>query len=187
MSQPLTCVPMSLRSGLATIATIGILSGAALSIMGWVAADKLNAQISDTERLALDFHVLAYLLMAIVSAVGLYSALLQRRNAAQAFVSMLFVQLLFGLGSGISVFYLLFKNQSAESVQNCLANVHDSFGKQLCERSPVLKGVSVALLLVICFIEIFGLIIGSSYSSLLREAETEEAMNNPDAAVYRKA
>jgi hypothetical protein len=78
----------------------------------------------------------------------------QRRKTVQVFVSMLFVELLFGLGSGTFALYLLFQKKSSETVQHCLADVHDSFGKQLCERSPVLKGVSVALLLVICFIEI---------------------------------
>jgi hypothetical protein len=66
----------------------------------------------------------------------------------------LFVQLLASLGSGIFVLYLLFQNQSAETVQECLTKAHDSFGKELCERSSVLKSVSVALLLVICFVEI---------------------------------
>ncbi|KAJ7097590.1 hypothetical protein C8R44DRAFT_811748 [Mycena epipterygia] len=188
MSHSLTCTahqPLSLRSGLAVIVTIGLLSGSALGITGWVAANKLNAQFSDTERLALSLHVLVYLLLVIFSAVGLYSTLFKRRKAVQVFVSMLFVQLLFGLGSGIFLLYLLFQKQSSETIQNCLTNVHGSFGKQLCERSPVLRGV--ALLVVICFVEILGLILGNAYSSQLREAETEEKMNNPDDEAYWEA
>ncbi|KAJ7767983.1 hypothetical protein DFH07DRAFT_313708 [Mycena maculata] len=189
MSQSLTCtarMPLSLRSGLAAIAVFGFLSGLALATTGWVASYKLNAfseTFSETEQLALDFQVFVYLLLAIFSAVG---TIFQCRTAIQVFVSMLFVELLFGLGSGIFALYLLFQKQAPETVQNCLGGSNDTFKRHLCERSPVLKGVFVALFLVICFTEILGLIVGNAYSSRLREAKTEARMENPDDDAYWK-
>jgi hypothetical protein len=87
MFHSLTSIPLlSLRSGLAAIATIGFLSGFALFVTGWVVAVRLgesdacwwltslmrqkDAQISDMEKLALDLHLFVYLLLVIFSAVG---------------------------------------------------------------------------------------------------------------------
>ncbi|KAJ7444566.1 hypothetical protein B0H11DRAFT_2203597 [Mycena galericulata] len=174
---------ISLRSGLATIAIIGLLSGSVLSTMGWVMAYKLDT-ISDTEKLALGLQVLVYLLLTIFSTVGLCGTMFQLRSTVQVFVSMLFVELLLGLGSGIFALYLLFQKQSSETIQSCLSGSEEWLKKQLCERSSALKGVFVTMFLVICFIETFGLILGNAYSARLRVAEAEVKMDDPDDDAY---
>ncbi|KAJ6618203.1 hypothetical protein B0H10DRAFT_2031003 [Mycena sp. CBHHK59/15] len=181
------CMPLSLRCGVLAVAVIGLFSGLALSITGWVIVVKLNAVMSDPEVLAVDLHVCVYLLMIIFSTVGIYGALYPRHNRVSLFVSTLFVQILFSLGSGIFTLYLLFQKQSAEKIQQCITdtNAHTLFGNQICEKPAVLKGVAVALLLVICFIEILGLILGNSYSYRLRKAETEDQMTKFDDSFGR--
>ncbi|KAJ7220710.1 hypothetical protein GGX14DRAFT_694995 [Mycena pura] len=171
---------LSLRWGLVAIATLGLFSGLTLSIMGLIVASRLNGQLTDVQSLAVSFHVIVYVLLALFSMVGLYGTAYERRTAVQVFVSMLIVQLVFGVASGFFVLCTLFQKQSADTVQTCIAqtNAHDSFGRQLCERSSALKGVSVALLVVVCFIEIGGLVIGISYSSRLAASNVEQKPAN---------
>jgi len=180
MSQPESNSHSSLaRSGVAVIASMGVLVGLLFLIMGIVIGVKLDSQLTTQSRLSIYFHVLSYTLLASVSVCGIHGVATKSRKSALLYCYMLAVQLATGLASGIICLYLLFRYRAAWIAQTCVLSVRDSFTKSLCRRSHAWKGLTVTIFICVWLVEIYGILLAHKYASQLKEEEAEKKAPQP--------
>jgi len=180
MSQPESNSHSSLaRSGVAVIASMGVLVGLLFLIMGIVIGVKLDSQLSTLARLSIYFHVLSYALLACFSVCGIHGVATKSRKSVSLFCYMLATQFLTGFASGVICLYLLFRYQAAWIAQTCVLSVRDQFTKTLCRRSHAWKGLTVTIFVCVWAVEIYGVMVAHTYASQLKEEEAERKAPKP--------
>ncbi|KAG6809655.1 hypothetical protein H0H92_015303 [Tricholoma furcatifolium] len=138
-------------------------------------------QLSDLEHIAVTFHIFVHLFFALFCFVGLYACLSRDRVATSLFVSFIMGQIIFSIGSGALCLYLLFDNSSSQlwNVENCLASASDNFARQLCKKTAFMKGISVAMFIVMWLVEIVTIFLANVYLSQLRDYEAQLDIFDP--------
>ncbi|KAJ3983455.1 hypothetical protein F5890DRAFT_1475314 [Lentinula detonsa] len=128
----------------------------------------VGEQILDVDAVALNLHIFAYFFLGLSTTLG-------SRSLVAMFCSMILAQLVFGLGSGIYCLSILF-NDPGDIISRLLHNKcsHlDHFSKAFCERTPMMKYLTLALFMQMWLIEILGVYYAQGYVQELLDEETD--------------
>ncbi|KAJ3575407.1 hypothetical protein NP233_g1115 [Leucocoprinus birnbaumii] len=151
-----TCWVIPSRIAAFVLILIIFLFAIGFAVVGWVISVRLDKQLLDLERLAIFFHILIYFVLAMFAAVGLYAVIQKSARYTSLFASTILGQLVFNIASGALCLYLLFRGDvwvgdsgPTGGYRQCMdavvAHPDDFFLRNLCERTPLMKGLSVAL------------------------------------------
>ncbi|KAF9449866.1 hypothetical protein P691DRAFT_666579 [Macrolepiota fuliginosa MF-IS2] len=182
------CFVIPSRLALFGFSVIIFLFGAGFGAVGWVIANKLDKQLLEIERLALFFHILIYFLLVIFATIGIYGVVQKAARYTSLFASMILGQFVFNVASGALCLYLLFRNgpngdPTLGGYRQCMdvvvAHPNDFFLRNLCEQTPLMKGLSVGLYVFMWLTEIIAAMVSNQYSSQLHEEAAQMEMLNP--------
>jgi len=174
------CSFTTVRYILLAITTFTLLLSAAFGTLGFVVLEKLDTLISDINHIAINFHIFIYMSLGLFCIIGIYAAVVERIGLITVYISLLFGHLLLGLASGIICLAILFSKLPSPGwdVAACLAIAHDQFTRHLCERSTLLKALSVQSFVIMWLIEIAAIVLANSYLSRLRKETTQLKMTH---------
>jgi hypothetical protein len=75
-------------------------------------------------------------------------------NFTSVYTSIIIGQMLFSLASGALCLYVIFDSTRAWDATKCLTIAFDPFTRNLCQRTPVVKGLTVGFLATLWVVEI---------------------------------
>jgi len=138
--------------------------------IGIVVLLKIGNQMTDLQQIAVWFHVFVYILFALFCFLGVYACIAKRAGIASAFTSLIIGQMVFSIGSGALILYLLFNNTPSQpwDASHCLTVAADQFTRQLCTKSGLLKGLAIAMFIVMWIVEIVTIFMANAYLWQLR-------------------
>ncbi|KAJ3931318.1 MAG: hypothetical protein NXY57DRAFT_233057 [Lentinula lateritia] len=136
---------------------------------------SLGEQILDVDAVALDLHIFSYFFLGLSTTLGISGALYRSCPLVAMFCSMIMAQLVFGIGSGIYCLTILFSDPgdviSRVLHHKCLHLDHIS--SAFCERTPLMKYLTLVLFIQAWLIEILGLYYAQAYVQELLDEETD--------------
>jgi amino acid transporter len=162
------CIPV--RIGAFAIALLGLFWGTGAAVAGILEAknDKKNVLIN---RAALTVQIVIYLLLAIVSIVGLVGVIIKRRKFVVLYWIMLVVHLAFSVVASIFSLNALFKD-ARSNVDQCVGGSLNPNDRSDCQKAmKVTKGVAIGVCVFVWLLEIYGCIIVDSYVKQLADEE----------------
>jgi len=145
---------------------LSLLFATAFATIGIIVLERLNDQFTETERIAVFFHIFLCMFFALVCLFGSYASISKHLSATSLFTSLIIGQILLSIGSGVLCIYLLFSQPW--DVNKCLTVAFDQFTKNLCQRTDVLKGVTTAMFAVLWLVEIALIFVGNAFLAHLR-------------------
>ncbi|RDB25609.1 hypothetical protein Hypma_006122 [Hypsizygus marmoreus] len=153
----------------------------AFGAIGIVVVKRLDAQLTDLQRIAIFFHIFMSLFFAVICFLGFFACIARRASATSLYTSLILGQILFSIASGIFCIYLLFNGTSSQpwDTQKCIAAAADQFTRIFCQRSKLLKGLATAMFAIMWLVEIASIFIGNAYLSQLREEALRLEMLDP--------
>jgi len=131
------CIPA--RAGVIFFGLLGVLGGGAISATGIYNLVHHNFAGS---KLALVIQVICYLLLALVSLIGLIGAFARRLICIRAFFVILILHLLASIGTGIYTIRLTFL-ASPDYIDECMSSSEDPDTIKGCQKSVTLVKVFV--------------------------------------------
>ncbi|KAF8828691.1 hypothetical protein HHX47_DHR3000104 [Lentinula edodes] len=136
---------------------------------------ETSEQILDVDAVALALHIFSYFFLGLSTILGISGALYRSCPLVAMFCSMIMAQLVFGIGSGIYCLTILFSDPgditSRILHQKCLHLDH--FSGAFCERTPLMKYLTLALFIQAWLIEILGIYYAQAYVQELLDEETD--------------
>ncbi|KAJ3732710.1 hypothetical protein DFJ43DRAFT_1072443 [Lentinula guzmanii] len=169
-----TSVPQS-RHQVLYIAFAEFLFSITFLVVGIFLLYTLGEQILDADAVALNLHIFAYFFLGLSTTLGISGSLHRSRSLVAMFCSMTLAQLVFGLGSGIYCLAILF-NDPGDIISRLLHNKcsHlDHFSQAFCDRTPMMKYLTLALFMQMWLIEILGVYYAQGYVQELLDEETD--------------
>ncbi|KAF5370939.1 hypothetical protein D9615_009796 [Tricholomella constricta] len=159
------------RYVLLAMVVLSLLFSAVFSTIGILVLNKIGSQLTEIQQTAVWFHIFVYIIFAIFCILGVYACVVKRRGATSLFTSLVIGQILFSLGSGVLCLYLLFNNTPSQpwNANKCLAIASDSFTRELCQKSALLKGLAIAMFIVMWLVEIGKSIVRQFYILILTQ------------------
>lgn len=173
--------PTSLvRYILLVMVILSLLFSSVFGAIGILILQKIGVQFTDLQRLSVTFHVLVQILFVFICAIGVYGCIAQRRKAVSLFLSLIIGQLLFSIAAGAMCLYFLFNATPSQpwDADRCIDTAYDEFTRQLCHKTPLLKGIAVALFIVMWLVEFVTIFMGNAHLSHIRE-ELQTDIDNP--------
>ncbi|KAG6839864.1 hypothetical protein C0991_010998 [Blastosporella zonata] len=113
---------------LATV-ILSLLFSAVFGTIGIFVLKRIGSQMTDLQQMVVTFHIFIQILFALFCFLG--------------------------IASGAFCLYLLFNNTSSQpwDTDKCLMVAFDNFTRQLCMKAAVLKGLSIAMFVVMWLVE----------------------------------
>ncbi|KAJ3759034.1 hypothetical protein EV360DRAFT_82509 [Lentinula raphanica] len=144
-------------------------------VIGFLLLYTLGENILDADAVALNLHIFAYFFLGLSTTLGISGALYSSRALIAMFCSMVMAQLVFGLGSGIYCLTILFNDPGSimSRVLHTKCLNLDHFSRAFCERTPMMKYLTLALFLQMWLIEIMGIYYAQGYVQELLDEETD--------------
>ncbi|KAJ3720584.1 hypothetical protein EV361DRAFT_876176 [Lentinula raphanica] len=144
-------------------------------VIGFLLLYTLGENILDADAVALNLHIFAYFFLGLSTTLGISGALYSSRALIAMFCSMVMAQLVFGLGSGIYCLTILFNDPGSimSRVLHTKCLNLDHFSRAFCERTPMMKYLTLALFLQMWLIEIVGIYYAQGYVQELLDEETD--------------
>lgn len=173
-----------MRAGVFILSIVGTAGGSLISTMGWIQVSQLRQHpLTTTDTVALYVHSVLFTILALLSLFGFVGALIKQRDFVNAYASGLMLYLVLSLVSGIYALYALFHQNSQAQITKCLNGVSDNVTKQVCNNGiAIMKGVAVALYVVMWLLIIYAYIIVSNYVDQLDDEmsikETKQMINS---------
>ncbi|KAJ4474238.1 hypothetical protein J3R30DRAFT_3506706 [Lentinula aciculospora] len=167
-------IPQS-RHHVLYIAFAELLFSVTFFVVGIFLLFTLGERILDVDAVALDLHLFAYFFLGLSTTLGITGALYRSRALVAMFCSMIMAQLVFGIGSGIYCLSILFRDPG-DMISRVLHNncLHlDHFSMAFCERTPLMKYLTLALFLQMWLIEILGIYFAQGYLQELLDEEVD--------------
>jgi len=170
-----------LRNSLLAMTMLSLLFSIIFSTVGILASIRIKTQLTDLERFALYSHIVVYIMYTIVCSFGVYAIAVKGAKQTSFYMSMVIGQILFSLASGALCLYLLFNNTTTMpwNVAQCLAVAFDSLARDLCKKTPLLKGFATAMFIVMWLVEFATIAFGNSFLSQLYEEAMRIEMLDP--------
>ena len=169
-----TSTPLS-RHHVLYIAFSELLFSIIFLVVGILLLYTLGEQILDVDAVALALHIFSYFFLGLSTILGISGALYRSCPLVAMFCSMIMAQLVFGIGSGIYCLTILFSDPgditSRILHQKCLHLDH--FSGAFCERTPLMKYLTLALFIQAWLIEILGIYYAQAYVQELLDEETD--------------
>ncbi|KAJ7583547.1 hypothetical protein C8J56DRAFT_790633 [Mycena floridula] len=171
------CCCLPVRFGVFMLSIVGLVGGAMVAVTAWLQVMQLKAHpLAFQDELALWCHTVVYTLLALASLFGFIAAIVKNRRLIMAFWIILTGLLLISIGSGAYTLYSIFIRKSQQTIVNCLNGATDQLTNDVCRNGlAILKGVAVAIYVITWLLEIYAIIIISSYGKQL--AEDNDAYN----------
>ncbi|GLB40921.1 hypothetical protein LshimejAT787_0901360 [Lyophyllum shimeji] len=129
---------------------------AIFSTIGILVLKRVGSRMTELQQVAIWFHIFVYILYGMLCFLGVYACVVRRPGPTALFTSLVIGQILFSIGSGALCLYLLFNTTTAQpwDTRGCLDHAFDTFTKEVCRKSAVLKGFSIAAYIVMWLAEI---------------------------------
>jgi len=149
--------------------------------VGIIILKKITSQMTQLQQLAVWFNIFVYVFLIISGFLGIYACIVKKRSAASLFTSLVIAQFPFSVASGALCLYLLFNNTSSQpwDTDKCMAIAFDRFTRDLCQKTDLLKGLSIATLVVTWLVEIMTILMANVFLSQLREEAARLDMLDP--------
>jgi len=161
------CIPV--RAGVITLAIIGLIGGVGLTALGGIALTQTT--ITDANRITSGIQIAVYVILAVVSLLGLIGAIGKKRGLINLYFAILIGHLLFSFALGVYAMYRTFKD-SPEYMHQCHGGSEDASVIKVCREGDMLmKGIVVSVSLVAWLLEIWACVIVFNYSKQLSEEE----------------
>jgi len=167
---PLKSRSSPVRYVLLTTIALSLMFSAVFGTIGIVVLIKIGNQMTDLQQIAVWFHVFVYILFAILCFLGLYACIVKQPGVASMFTSLIIGQIVFSIGSGALILYLLFNNTPSQpwDANHCLAVAVDQFTRQLCAKTDLLKGLAIAMFVLMWIVEIVTIFMANAFLWQLR-------------------
>jgi len=135
---------------------------------------KNKDDFSQIGQIALYIHSSMYSLLGAVSLFGFVGAIIRGRTMISIFLTVLVGHLILSIFSGAFALYNIWNVQGSQAVQDCIKGNADTPGQsqETCQASyDVVKGLSVAIFILIWLLEIWGCFIVNDYIGQLEDEE----------------
>jgi len=172
------CCCLPVRFGVFVMSSLGTIGGGLVCAAGWVQIVQLTQHpLSQMDVIALWIQTIMYTILAVVSLFGFIGACIKYRSFISLYFTMLAAHFVFSIIAGTYYLYALFHIDGQEAVESCINGSNDELTKEFCgEGRGLLKGIVVAIFVVIWLLELYGCIIVNNYIEQLAE---EESMSYP--------
>ncbi|KAF9047314.1 hypothetical protein BJ165DRAFT_1526637 [Panaeolus papilionaceus] len=163
------CIPV--RAGVILIGFIGLVGGGAVTAVAIMSLKHAGAS-----KTAIIIQLIVYLLLALVSLLGIVGAITRKRSLIRLYFATLLTHLLFSLASGIYAIHRSFKD-APKYLSQCTSGSTDHHVIQVCKNgSTLLKAITVSVFIVAWLLEIWGCVIVINYSKQLVEEEVSQSV-----------
>jgi hypothetical protein len=163
------CIPV--RAGVVMLSLIGLAGGVGITALG-----ILTLKRHEGSRVSAIIQTVVYLLLALVSIVGLVGAIIRKVALVRAFFGMLVAHLLFSIGTGIYAVFRSFK-ESRHYVKACINSSTSPTVIQTCHNgATLLKVISMVVFFLAWFFEIWAIVIVHNYGRQLAEEEATSSI-----------
>jgi len=164
------CIPT--RLGVILISLIGLLGGGTLAVAG-----ALNASTMQGDKASIAITITIYLLLAIVSAIGLVGSVGRKPLLVKIYLVALIVHFLLSFALGIYALFRVFKD-GPSFISHCIDANHDVGNADVvcAEGLKVVKAISVTLFIVVWLFEIWGCVIVKGYKEQLEDEKAHEGV-----------
>jgi len=148
-----------------------------IAVTAWTQIMQLKIHpLALQDAIALWCHTILFSLLSLTCLFGFIGAIVKNRRLITAFWIILTGLLLLSIGSGIYTIYAIFGQKSQHTIVNCLNGATDQLTIDVCRNGlAILKWVAVTIYAVTWLLEIYAIIIISSYGKQL--AEEKDAYN----------
>ncbi|GLB41096.1 hypothetical protein LshimejAT787_0903110 [Lyophyllum shimeji] len=175
------CIPV--RFGVFILSLLGIIGGAMVCIVGWVAVSRLwKYPLPTPDTIGIWLHAALFTLLTLLSVFGFIGCLVKSRNSVHAYSIGLLITLLLSIASGSYSLWALFHQNSQKAVNDCLNGGADVLMQAVCKNGVnVYKGVTVGVYIVIWLLMIYAYVIVDNYVEQLDDEmsvkETRQMIN----------
>jgi len=129
-------------------------------------------------KVSLVIQIVIYILLAILSVIGLIGAISRKLAFVRSYFWMVFVHLLLSIGLGVYAIVHNFKD-APKYIDECVSGSEDPSVLKSCEDgSKLFKGIMIAVFIFVWLLEIWACSIVHSYSKQLSEEQDAKDPEN---------
>jgi len=170
----LCCIPV--RAGVVFLALLGFLGGGAMATFAILQIKR--SPDSTRNKVALIIEIVIYILLAILSVIGLIGAISRKLAFVRSYFWMVLLHLLLSIGLGVYAIVHNFKD-APKYIDECVSDSDDPTVLKACEDgSKLFKGVMIAVFIFVWLLEIWACSIVHNYSRQLAEEQTVKDTEN---------
>jgi len=170
----LCCIPV--RAGVVIISLIGFLGGSAMTVFAIIQMKRSPGTTGN--KVSLTIQIVIYILLAILSVIGLIGAISRKLAFVRSYFWMVFMHLLLSIGLGIYAIVHNFKD-AAVYIDECASGSEDPSVLKSCQDgSKLFKGTMIAVFVFVWLLEIWACSIVHNYSKQLIEEQTVKDTEN---------
>lgn len=179
MPRFLCCLPLSV--GVWLFSLLFFAWGTVLTVIGWYGVaqyEQTDLALTRRQLVSLIITTSSWTLQPLITLFGMGAALARSPRALKAYSTALWFQFGFSVGAGAYFLYNLYRRNNGNFVTNCTSrNIAD---QDTCQQAfNVLRGVIVAVYIVIWLIEIWGGVIVTQYATERFESSGFQFTNAP--------
>ncbi|KAF7303749.1 hypothetical protein MIND_00604500 [Mycena indigotica] len=176
------CCCLPVRLGVFLLSLGIALLGGAVSVLAWMEVTKLHENpLPKNDEISLYIHAVMFSVLCIVGAFGFFGALTKQRGLVSVFGTMLALHLGFSIATGIYTLYTLFKRSNQAALIVCINNSVDPTDPAAAVRCQngfkYLKIVSIVSYCLSWLIELYAVLVVTSYVKQLKEEEEANVMH----------
>jgi len=177
----LRCIPA--RKAVLVSAVLLLVYSDLLCAAGWVIGNKLDKYLTNSQKIAIYFHVMNCVFLCGTSLLGIYAGAKGKKpKHSQLFAAFLLGQILFGIASGVWCLHIIFT--AGEIATKCSAFVQMGFFTSICRRLSLVKGLSVVAFTGLWMLEIVTIYVANRFAKQLREEDLQKSLSSPTSPAY---
>jgi len=170
----LCCIPA--RAGVVILSLFGFLGGSAMTAFAIIQLKRSPGTTGN--KVSLTIEIVVYILLAILSVIGLIGAISRKLAFVRSYFWMVFLHLLLSIGLGIYAIVHNFK-EAPVYIDECVSDSEDPSVLQSCQDgSKLFKGVMIAVFVIVWLLEIWACSIVHSYSKQLVDEQAVKDTEN---------
>jgi hypothetical protein len=161
----LCCIPV--RVGVVLLSLLGFFGGSLIT-----AVAIIHLKRSEGSKTSLVIQIVIYILLALVSVLGLVGAITRKLGFIRLYFGMLVTHLIFSIVSGVIAIHRNFKD-SPQYISECSSGSEEPAAIRTCQNAANLwKGVLIAIFIFAWLLETWACSIVHKYSKQLEEEST---------------
>jgi hypothetical protein len=175
------------------MALLGLAAGGAISVVGFMQIHRLydgQLELTHLEKVSLWFISISWMMIGLVSIVGLIGSLAKARGCINFYASTVTVNTILNIGAGIFFVWTLFRHsQKDTAVDRCVDGTDGDAGKVkhwVCDKGfHILRVVLVIIFVIVWIFQLVGIFIVFDYRGQLKEeAELKDEESHKGAPTF---
>jgi len=187
------CCCLPVRFGVFCMALLGLAAGGAISIFGFIQIHRMYSgqlDLTNLEKVGLWFISISWMVMALISIIGLIGSLGKARGCIGFYASTVTINTVLNIAAGIFFVWTLFRHtQTDTAIDRCVDGTGGDVGKikhWACDKGfHIIRVVIVILFVIVWIFQLVGIFIVFDYRGQLKEeAELEDEEGRKGAPTF---